>query len=137
MIPTIRSMIVAVLLTVTVLVGGFGLFAAFRVNHGPLARLPVAATPFQLASIDGAPRALSFASDQPRLETTEGLRAVATAMSAHDPDQTDAPEPPPAVPVDDAVHQSAPERVATGSEPPHAAAQSPTIRFFVRRRQMP
>jgi hypothetical protein len=125
MIPTIRSMIVAVLLTVTVLVGGFGLFAAFRVNHEPLARLPVAATPFQLASIDGAPRALNFASDQPRLETTEGLRAVATAMSPLDPDQTDAPAPPPAVPVDDAVHQGAPERVATAPVPDPTATQPP------------
>src|ERR1700722_11538944 len=89
MIPTIRSMLVAVLLTMTVLVGGFGLFAAFRVNHEPLARLPVAATPFQLASIDGAPRALSFASDQPHLEATDALRAGATVVSAHDTDQAE------------------------------------------------
>jgi hypothetical protein len=134
MIPTIRSMIVAVLLTVTVLVGGFGLFAAFRVNHEPLARLPVAATPFQLASIDGAPRALSFTSDQPRLETTEGLRAVAAAVAPVDPDQTDAPAPPLAVPVDDVAPQTAPlpERLATATvsdatatEPPDNPAPSP------------
>src|SRR5580698_1048840 len=84
MIPTIRSMLVATLLTMTALVGGFGLFAAFRVNHEPLARLPVAATPFQLASIDAAPRALSFAPDQPRLESSEALRAVATVVSTPD-----------------------------------------------------
>jgi hypothetical protein len=87
MIPTIRSMLVATLLTMTALVGGFGLFAAFRVNHEPLARLPVAATPFQLASIDAAPRALSFAPDQPRLESSEALRAVATVVSTPDSDE--------------------------------------------------
>jgi hypothetical protein len=87
MIPTIRSMLVATLLTMTVLVGGFGLFAAFRVNHEPLARLPVAATPFQLAFVDAAPRALSFAPDQPHLESSEALRAVATAVSAPDSDE--------------------------------------------------
>jgi hypothetical protein len=136
MIPTIRSIIVAVLLTVAVLVGGFGLFAAFRVNHEPLARLPVAATPFQLASIDGAPRALGFASDQPRLETNEGLRAVATVVSTRDADQTDAPASPPAVPVDEAAHQTepvaAPEHVATApvldsapTDPPNDPASSP------------
>jgi hypothetical protein len=87
MIPTIRSMLVATLLTMAVLVGGFGLFAAFRVNHEPLARLPVAATPFQLASIDAAPRALSFAPDQTRLESSEALRAVATVVSTPDTDE--------------------------------------------------
>jgi hypothetical protein len=87
MIPTIRSMLVATLLTMTVLVGGFGLFAAFRVNHEPLARLPVAATPFQLAFVDAAPRALSFAPDQSHLESSEALRAVATAVSTPDSDE--------------------------------------------------
>ena len=132
MIPTLRSMIVALLLTVTVLVGGFGLFAAFRVNHEPLARLPVAATPFQLASIDSAPRALSFAPDQPRLETNEGLRAVTTAMSPTDPDQTAAPTPPPAIPEEAAEQTPGSEQVAmapvlepTATEPANNPASSP------------
>ncbi len=121
MIPTIRSMLAAMLLTVTVLIGGFGLFAAFRVNHEPLARLPVAATQFQFASIDAAPRPLSFASDPPHLESNEALRAVVTAISAHDPDQAEV-----AAASDKATDNAAPERVATGSVPPGmAAAQSP------------
>ena len=112
MIPTIRSMVFAALLTVTVLVGGFGLFAAFRVNHEPLARLPVAAMPFQLASIDTAPRALSFAPDQPRLESNEALRAVATVVTARDPEAAAAPA---ASSTGDVTDSAAPERVATAS----------------------
>src|SRR5579862_9676034 len=42
MIPTLRSMIVAMLLAMVALGGGFGLFAAFRINHAP-ARLASAA----------------------------------------------------------------------------------------------
>ncbi len=123
MIPTIRSMIVATLLTVTVLVGGFGLFAAFRVNHDPLARLPVATTPFQLASVDSAPRALNFAPEPPRLEASAALRAVATAVSVHDPDQAETAVPLAAAPAEaaapsgDATSVAAPERVALGSPP--------------------
>jgi hypothetical protein len=125
MIPTVRSMIVAVLLTMTVLVGGFGLFAAFRVNHEPLARLPVAATPFQLASIDGAPRALSFASDQPHLESNEALRAVATAVSAHDTDQAEGAASPAAAAADNAAGNAAPERIATAPVQDVTAAERP------------
>src|SRR5215471_5562658 len=112
MIPTIRSMIVAVALTMTVLVGGFGLFAAFRVNHEPLARLPVAATPYQLASIDAAPRALSFAPSASRLESSEGLRAVETAMAPHDADQPDAAAAPVVAAADDTAEGAGSERVA-------------------------
>lgn len=137
MIPTIRSMIVATLLTVTVLVGGFGLFAAFRVNHEPLARLPVAATQFQLAAVDSAPRALSFAGDQPRLESNDALRAVATAVD-HDAVQPEAVTPPAAAAsetvastaaatataaADHAVSESATDTAA--AEPPDHPAFSP------------
>ncbi len=116
MIPTVRSMLVAVLLTMTVLVGGFGLFAAFRVNHEPLARLPVAATPFQLASIDGAPRALSFASDQPHLDATEALRAVATVVSPHDTDQAETAASAATGSTDTTADNVTPQRVATAPD---------------------
>ena len=122
-------MIVATLLTVTALVGGFGLFAAFRVNHEPLARLPVAATQFQLASVDSAPRALNFAPEPPRLEASAALRAVATAVSVHDPDQAETAVPLAATPSEtvatsgDATNVAAPERVATGSAPDVAPAE--------------
>jgi hypothetical protein len=128
MIPTVRSMIVAVLLTMTVLVGGSGLFAAFRVNHEPLARLPVAATPFQLASIDGAPRALSFASDQPHLEATDALRAVATVVSAHDTDQAETAASAAAASTDTTA---APERVATAQDVVTAAVRPDNSASFV------
>jgi hypothetical protein len=89
MIPTFRSMIVAALFTLTALVGGFGLFAAFRVNHEPLARLPASTTQFALADNGAAPQALSFASELSfgsRLESNAALIAINTAsISGRDP----------------------------------------------------
>ena len=51
MIPSIRSMIAAILLAVVALGGGFGVFAEFRVNHEP-ARLAAATLPLRLAADD-------------------------------------------------------------------------------------
>ena len=51
MIPSIRSMIVAILLAVVALGGGFGVFAEFRVNHDP-ARLATATFPLRLVADD-------------------------------------------------------------------------------------
>jgi len=81
MIPTLRSMIVAMLLAMVALGGGFGLFAAFRINHAP-ARLASAALPLRLvaddpmlpAGIDGTGQ--SFGS---RFKVSEALLASATA----------------------------------------------------------
>jgi hypothetical protein len=85
MIPTFRSMAVATVLSLMALVGGFGLFAAFRVNHEPLARLPTSATTFALANNDGSPHALSFASEPPfgsRLENNAAVIAINAASTA-------------------------------------------------------
>jgi hypothetical protein len=98
MIPTFRSMIVAMLLTLIALVGGFGLFAAFRVNHEPLARLPASATPFALANNDAPPQALSFASEPPfgsRLENNAALVAISVVSTAgHNADPPETIQPP-------------------------------------------
>ena len=98
MIPTFRSMIVAMLLTLIALVGGFGLFAAFRVNHEPLARLPASTTPFALANNDAPQQALSFASEPPfgsRLENNAALVAISTVSTAgHNANPADTIEPP-------------------------------------------
>ncbi len=48
MFPNVRLMIAAMVASVVALSCGFGVFAAFRVNHEPLVRLPPAGAPLQL-----------------------------------------------------------------------------------------
>ena len=50
MFPNVRLLIAAVVASVVALSCGFGLFAAFRVNHEPLSRLATGAAPLQLAA---------------------------------------------------------------------------------------
>jgi hypothetical protein len=116
MIPTFRSMILATLLTLMALVGGFGLFAAFRVNHEPLAQLPTSATPFALANNDVPPRALSFAEPSfgSRLEGNAALVAINTAsLSGDNPSSANAGESPSAAVAPDSSTDSPPVTVAT------------------------
>jgi hypothetical protein len=132
MIPTFRSMIVAMLLTLIALVGGFGLFAAFRVNHEPLARLPASTTPFALANNDVPPQALSFASEPPfgsRLESNAALVAISTvSMAGHNADPAETSQPPSvAAAPDSAAADNTPATTAavdakTDDAPPPAAS---------------
>jgi hypothetical protein len=55
MLLNVRLQIVALLVSVVALSFGFGVFAAFRVNHEPLAQIPAAATPLQLTAQNTAP----------------------------------------------------------------------------------
>ncbi len=48
MFPNIRLMIAAIVASIVALSCGFGVFAAFRVNHEPLVRLPPVSAPLQL-----------------------------------------------------------------------------------------
>jgi hypothetical protein len=116
MIPTFRSMIVATLLSLMALIGGFGLFAAFRVNHEPLAQLPTSATPFTLANNDAPPHALSFASEPSfgsRLESNAALVAINTAsMSGDNVDSANAVRPPSAGVAPDSSTDSRPATTA-------------------------
>ncbi len=65
MFPNIRLMTVAVVASVFALSFGFGLFAAFRVNHEPLARLPPATAPAQLVDDNAAPNSVATAALKP------------------------------------------------------------------------
>jgi hypothetical protein len=120
MIPTFRSMIVATLLTLMALVGGFGLFAAFRVNHEPLAQLPTSATSFALANNDAPPHALSFASEPSfgsRLESNAALVAINTAsVSGDNPDSVNAVESPSVAVAPDSSSDGTPATVDTKPE---------------------
>jgi hypothetical protein len=55
MFPNVRLQIVALFVSVVALSFGFGVFAAFRVNHEPLAQIRASATPLQLGAEDVAP----------------------------------------------------------------------------------
>jgi hypothetical protein len=135
MIPSIRSMIAAILLAAAALVGGFGVFAEFRVNHDP-ARLATATFPLRLVADDATrPAGVADQSFGSRLEVSEApLADVTPALSFANADRPDATGPSDAV-VDpaagtDAVAQSAaaappPETVVTvtpSDQPPQARA---------------
>src|SRR5271166_2300935 len=49
MFPNVRLIVVAILAAITGIGCGLGLFATFRVNHEPLARLAEGSLPLQLA----------------------------------------------------------------------------------------
>jgi hypothetical protein len=50
MFPNVRLLVGALFASVVALTCGFGLFAAFRVNHEPLSRLPVGTAPIQFVA---------------------------------------------------------------------------------------
>lgn len=54
MFPDLRLLIGALAASIAALCCGFGVFAAFRVNHEPLSRLPVATAPLQLVINEAA-----------------------------------------------------------------------------------
>jgi hypothetical protein len=55
MFPNVRLQIAALFVSVVVLSFGFGVFAAFRVNHEPLAQIPASAAPLPLDAENAAP----------------------------------------------------------------------------------
>jgi hypothetical protein len=65
MFPNVRLMIAAVAASVVALSCGFGVFAALRVNHEPLARLPSVAAPAQFIADNPAPTAVTIAAQEP------------------------------------------------------------------------
>jgi len=84
MLPNVRLMIAATIASVVVLICGFGVFAAFRVSHDPLVRLPPAAAPLRLLADDAAVRPMAFAAGEPfdrRFEIGE-LQRVAETMNS-------------------------------------------------------
>jgi len=91
MFPNVRLLIAAMIVSVVAVSCGFAVFAAFRVNHEPLARLPSATAPLQiLASLSPSPP-IAAAAVEP---FDRGLRAnppaandLAASPSAGDPPQ--------------------------------------------------
>ncbi len=88
MFPTVRLLMVTVVTSVLALGCGFGVFAAFRVNHEPLARVPVARAPLQLVMENSAPTRLALGWGQ----------AAASSPRSVEPQTSAAPAPPAFVP---------------------------------------
>jgi hypothetical protein len=77
MFPNVRLMVVAILAAIAGIGCGLGLFATFRVNHEPLARLAEGGPPMQLAFVD-----LAHGSDvRPGLEVRLPVTGVAKIVS--------------------------------------------------------
>ncbi len=117
MFPNIRLMIAAMVASIVALGCGFGVFAAFRVNHEPLVRLPPVTAPLQL--IAGNSAAITVAAVEPfdrRFQTSP-------------PQSTARPTEPPTPRSDDregvesapAASAAVPERGAAEPEEPAAA----------------
>jgi len=123
MFPNVRLMIAAILATVLALSFGFGVFAAFRVNHEPLNRLPSRTAPPQYVSIAAAqvPVALAIADTVgSRLESSDAPAAAVGAGLPMPPiDRPSQDEPPVAAaalqPV--ASTEVAPEPIAEPQTP--------------------
>jgi len=65
MFPNVRLMIVAMFASIVAISCGMGMFAAFRVNHEPLARLRSGNPPLQLVFGNGAPAPVTDAATAP------------------------------------------------------------------------
>lgn len=132
MFPNIRLLIGAVFASVVALSCGFGIFAAFRVNHEPLSRLPADTAALQLVTSEaagphpawGAPFGSRFGAsetvseariggvtDTPTPAATRGAGTI-TPEAATDASQERAPPAP----------KDPPAPIASASEPPEPSA---------------
>jgi hypothetical protein len=89
MFPTPRLLLAAILASVVAWTFGFAVFAAFRVNHEPLSRLPVVTAPLQLVADEtasGSPASsadegLPYRPPRPSEAQTGGMEASAPAVT--------------------------------------------------------
>ena len=101
MFPNVRLMVVAILAAITGISCGLGLFATFRVNHEPLARLAEGSPPLQLAlnnrslgSEAGAPLEAGLpGKDAARLISVPVIIAAASPAPSPAPSRTPSPAP--------------------------------------------
>jgi hypothetical protein len=115
MFPNVRLMVVAILAAIAGIGCGLGLFATFRVNHEPLARLAEGGPPMQLAFVD-----LGHGSDaRPGLEVRLPVTGIAKIVSV----PLIVPPPEPAA-AEQAGVDSAIAAESAGVEQPDAGAET-------------
>ena len=135
MLPNVRLLIAAMLASILVLMGGFGVFAAFRVSHEPIAHLPVAMAPLQLAAeTRAAPSAILVAretADQPDTPASaqEETTAPTGATEPHNPAEFAAESEPTAAPQATAATDVEPSAAAEPEK--EAAAMAPPERLHL------
>jgi hypothetical protein len=122
MFPNVRLMIAATVASVVMLGFGFGVFAAFRINHEPFGHLPSGAAPLQFAAANTvAASSLPLGAGPafgPHFEQNEGpIAADVTGALAPT-------EPAPAVPTAEVAEQPMPELAMTEA-PAMEAAPAP------------
>jgi hypothetical protein len=118
MFPNMHLFLGALLASVVVLCGGFGVFAAFRVNHEPLSRLPADTVALQLVASEAAgPPPAWHAPVKPRFAVRESVSDVQI-----DGVMTDAPTP---LPVSRVTIQPSSLRTVSGAGPEAAIDASP------------
>ncbi len=120
MFPNIRLMIAAMVASVVALSCGFGVFAAFRVNHEPLVRLPPVTAPLQLIAGNTASVAVAAAEPFDRRFQTSPPQSAGQATEPPTParDNRDGVVSAPAASV------AVPERAVAGAEETAAVAPS-------------
>ena len=143
MFPNVRLMIAAIITSIVALSCGFGVFAAFRVNHEPLVRLPPVTAPLQLIAGNAASFVVVAAEPFDRRFQTSPPRRAARPTEPPTPQRDDgdgvaaAPGPSAAVPERGAAEaektaaaepEPAPAVAAFSSQetPAAAAIESPT-----------
>ena len=95
MFPNVRLMIVAMFASIVAIGCGMGMFAAFRVNHEPLARLHSGNPPLQLVFGNGAPAPVTDAATVPfggRFQLNAPAAKPVTMLAPSDPALPTAPE---------------------------------------------
>ncbi|HEY2527965.1 MAG TPA: hypothetical protein VGJ20_08470 [Xanthobacteraceae bacterium] len=116
----LRLMVAAIFVSVVVLSGAFGLFAAFYVSHTPLDRLPAGRAPLQLVTDNAGPLSGTLAPREPG----RSIGIVPTVATAPKPAAMTAVEPEQPV-VQQAFTASAPQPAAARSAgPPEAAIRA-------------
>jgi len=116
MFPNIRLMIAAMVASIVALSCGFGVFAAFRVNHEPLVRLPPVTAPLQPIAGNSAAVAVAAAEPFDRRVQTSPPQSAARPMEPPTPRRDDREGSAPA------ASASVPERTVAEAEEPAAAA---------------
>src|SRR6516164_9767528 len=127
MFPNVRLMVVAILAAITGISCGLGLFATFRVNHEPLARLAEGSPPLQLALNNRALGSEAGAPLEARLPGKDAARLifVPVIIAAPSPARSPAPSPAPSRTPSPAPEQSGADSALAGdSSVQNAAAEN-------------
>jgi hypothetical protein len=112
MFPNIRLMVVAILAAIAGIGSGLGLFATFRVNHEPLARLAEGSPPLQLAFENRALGSDAWAPLEARLPVNGGAKLITVPVIIDTPSPL--PSPAPSVASGLAPEQAEPDSAIAG-----------------------